>query len=45
VLLTQVLEHLPDPLAVLNELNRVLKRRHRMWLTQPLYYHEHEQPV
>lgn len=44
VLLTQVLEHLPDPLAVLRELHRVLKPAHRIWLSQPLYYQEHEQP-
>ena len=44
VLLTQVLEHLPDPLTALRELHRVLKPGHRIWLTQPLYYQEHEQP-
>jgi SAM-dependent methyltransferase len=44
VLLTQVLEHLPDPLGVLRELRRLLKRGGRLWLTCPLYYPEHEQP-
>lgn len=44
VLLTQVLEHLPDPIAVLRELNRVLKPGCKLWLTQPFYYEEHEQP-
>lgn len=44
VLLTQVLEHLPDPLAALRELHRVLRRGHRIWLSQPFYYQEHEQP-
>jgi SAM-dependent methyltransferase len=43
-LLTQVLEHLPDPLAALKELHRILKPGHRLWLSQPLYYEEHEQP-
>jgi SAM-dependent methyltransferase len=43
-LLTQVLEHLPDPLAALRELHRILRPGHRLWLSQPLYYEEHEQP-
>lgn len=44
VLLTQVLEHLPEPLTALKELNRVLKPGCRLWLTQPFFYEEHEQP-
>lgn len=44
VLLTQVLEHLPEPLPVLKELQRVLKPGGTLWLTAPLFYPEHEAP-
>jgi SAM-dependent methyltransferase len=44
VLLTQVLEHIPEPAAVLGELNRVLKPGGTLWLTAPLFYAEHERP-
>jgi len=44
VLLTQVLEHLPEPEAVLLELNRVLRHDGKLWLSAPLFYPEHEQP-
>jgi len=44
VLLTQVLEHLPDPGRVLAELQRVLKPGGTLWLTAPLFYAEHERP-
>ena len=44
VLLTQVLEHTPDPHRVLSELHRVLVPGGTLWLTAPLFYPEHEQP-
>jgi SAM-dependent methyltransferase len=44
VVLTQVLEHLPEPAQVLGELHRVLKPGGTLWLTAPLFYAEHERP-
>lgn len=44
VVLTQVLEHIPEPATVLAELNRVLKPGGTLWLTAPLFYAEHERP-
>jgi SAM-dependent methyltransferase len=44
VVLTQVLEHLPEPGTVLAELHRVLKPGGTLWLTAPLFYAEHEAP-
>src|SRR5258705_6523503 len=44
ILLTQVIEHLPDPNGVLCELNRILKPGGRLWFSGPLFYPEHEQP-
>lgn len=44
VVLTQVLEHLPEPLAVLKEMHRILKPRCKIWASTPLFYEEHEQP-
>ena len=44
MLLTQVLEHLPEPAVVLAELHRVMKPGGTLWLTAPLFYAEHERP-
>src|SRR5262249_29485247 len=44
VVFNQVLEHLPRPLAVLQELQRVLKAGGKIICTCPLFYEEHEQP-
>jgi SAM-dependent methyltransferase len=44
VLNTQVLEHVPDPALVLQEIYRVLKAGGRLHLTAPQGWHEHQQP-
>ena len=44
VLLTQVLEHVPEPRPVLQELYRIIKPGGALWLTAPLYYEEHDIP-
>lgn len=44
VVFNQVMEHLPEPGAVLAELFRVLKPSGKMIYTGPLFFEEHEQP-
>lgn len=44
VISTQVLEHVPDPAAVLREFARTLRPGGRLFLSAPLSYEEHEQP-
>ncbi len=44
VIFNQVLEHLPEPKRVLQELHRVLKPSGQLIFSAPLFYEEHEQP-
>jgi SAM-dependent methyltransferase len=44
VVCTQVLEHLPEPQRVIEELARVLRPGGTLWLSAPLFYAEHERP-
>ncbi|MGL1888293.1 MAG: class I SAM-dependent methyltransferase [Reichenbachiella sp.] len=44
IVFNQVMEHLPEPAKVLNELNRVLKPGGKMIYSGPLFYEEHEVP-
>jgi SAM-dependent methyltransferase len=44
VLCSQVLEHIPEPVAVLKEIRRVLKPNGQAWFSAPLFYEEHEVP-
>ncbi len=44
IVCTEVLEHIPDPQALLNESKRILKPGGKMLLTAPLLWPEHEAP-
>jgi SAM-dependent methyltransferase len=44
VLCTQVLEHVPEPFEVLQEIQRVLKPTGRLFLSAPQSWHQHQKP-
>jgi SAM-dependent methyltransferase len=44
ILCTEVLEHVPDPLAVWKEFHRLLRPGGRVLLTTPMYWPPHELP-
>jgi SAM-dependent methyltransferase len=44
ILCTEVLEHVPDPLAVWNEFYRLLRPGGKVLLTTPMYWPAHELP-
>jgi SAM-dependent methyltransferase len=44
VLCTEVLEHVPDPMAVWREFHRLLRPRGKVLLTTPMYWPSHEEP-
>jgi ubiquinone/menaquinone biosynthesis C-methylase UbiE len=44
IVFNQGLEHMPEPMRVLRELNRVLKPGGKMLCSAPLFYEEHETP-
>lgn len=44
IVCTQVMEHLPEPLAVLQEFHRILKPGGIIFWSAPLWFEEHEQP-
>ena len=44
VLSTEVLEHVPEPLAALREMRRVLKSGGHLILSTPMYWPRHEEP-
>jgi SAM-dependent methyltransferase len=44
VVLTEVLEHVEEPVGALTELHRVLRSGGRLWMTTPMVWQLHEEP-
>lgn len=44
IVCTQVLEHLPEPRAALQEFHRLLRPRGTLWMTTPFAWYMHEVP-
>lgn len=44
VICTQVLEHVPEPLQVLQEISRVLRPGGQLYLSVPQSWHQHQKP-
>ena len=44
ILCTQVLEHLELPLESLTEMNRVLKKGSKIFISVPFHHNEHQTP-
>ncbi len=44
ILCTEVLEHVPEPLAVWREFHRLLRPQGRVLLSTPMYWPSHEEP-